>query len=72
LEKLDETAMEKARGLAGYTRAALQYSKELLNLMESVNDVDTAIRIENRNQQMTKAFNREERRKAAQETIESN
>lgn len=72
LEKLDETAMEKARGLAGYTRAALQYSKELLNLMETVNDVDTAIRIENRNQQMTKAFNRDERRKAAQETIESN
>lgn len=68
LEKLDETAMEKARVLAGYTRAALQYSKELLNLMESVNDVDTAIRIENRNQQMAKAFNREARRKAAEAT----
>lgn len=67
LAALDETAMEKARLLAGYTRAAVQYSKELLNLMESVQDVDTAIRIENRNQQMTKAFNREVRRKAAQE-----
>ena len=55
--------MEKARVLAGYTSEALQYSKQLLNLMESVNDIDTAIKIENRNQQLVKAFNRENRSK---------
>ena len=63
LPELDNAAMEKARVLAGYTSEALQYSKQLLNLMESVNDIDTAIKIENRNQQLVKAFNRENRSK---------
>lgn len=63
LSELDNAAMEKARVLAGYTSEALQYSKQLLNLMESVNDIDTAIKIENRNQQLVKAFNRENRSK---------
>ena len=63
LSELDNEAMEKARVLAGYTSEALQYSKQLLNLMESVNDIDTAIKIENRNQQLVKAFNRENRSK---------
>ena len=58
---LDEAALEKARTLAAYSPEALRYSKELLNIMESVGDVDTAIRIENRNQQLVKAFNRENR-----------
>lgn len=65
--ELDEAAMTKARLLAGYTRGALQYSKELLNICESVDSVDTAIRIENRNQQMLKAFNRENERKITSE-----
>ena len=51
--------MEKARVLAGYSSEALQYSKQLLNMMESVGDLDTAIKIENRNQQLVKAFNKE-------------
>ena len=62
-DKLDEAAMEKARILAAYGKEALRYSKELLNLMENVGDLDTAIRIENRNQQLVKAFNRENRKK---------
>lgn len=60
-DRLDEAAMEKARALAASSAEALRYSKELLNIMESVGDVDTAIRIENRNQQLVKAFNREKR-----------
>lgn len=63
-EQLEETAMEKAETLAGYSSIALRSGKELLNLMESVGDLDTAIRIENRSQQTVKAFNREARRKA--------
>lgn len=35
------------------------YSKELLNIMEGVSDLDTAIKIENRNQQLVKALKRE-------------
>ena len=61
---LDEAALEKARTLAAYSLEALRYSKELLNIMESVGDVDTAIRIENRNQQLVKAFNRENRERS--------
>lgn len=61
--QLTEAAMARARILAGYSREALQYSKELLNLMEGVDGLDTAIRIENRNQQLVKAFNRENRAK---------
>ena len=63
LEQLDEAAMARARVLASYTREALQYSKELINLLEGVGDLDTAIKIENRNQQLVKAFNRENRAK---------
>ena len=57
--QLDAAAMEKARLLAGYSRDALLYSKELLNIMEGVSDLDTAIKIENRNQQLVKALKRE-------------
>lgn len=64
LAELDNAAMAKARVLAGYTSEVLQYSKELLNLMESVNDLDTAIKIENRNQQLVKALNREKKQSA--------
>ena len=60
-EMLDHAAMEKARQLASFGAEALKYSKELLNLMENVGDIDSAIRIENRNQQLVKAFNRERR-----------
>ena len=63
LSELDNAAMEKARVLAGYSSEALQYSKQLLNMMESVGDLDTAIKIENRNQQLVKAFNKEKRNK---------
>ena len=59
LAELDNAAMEKARVLAGYSSEALRYSKQLLNMMESVGDLDTAIKIENRNQQLVKAFNKE-------------
>ena len=57
--QLDAAAMEKARLLAGYSRDAMLYSKELLNIMEGVSDLDTAIKIENRNQQLVKALKRE-------------
>ena len=63
LSELDNAALEKARVLAGYSKQALQYSKQLLNMMESVDSLDAAIKIENRNQQLVKAFNRENRSK---------
>lgn len=63
LSELDNAAMEKARVLAGYSAEALRYSKQLLNMMESVGNLDTAIKIENRNQQLVKAFNKEKRNK---------
>ena len=41
--------------IAGDTRTK---RVKLLNMMESVGDLDTAIKIENRNQQLVKAFNK--------------
>jgi len=58
-EELDDVAMERARLLAEYSKEALFYSKELLNIIEGVDNLDVAIKIENRNQQLVKAFKKE-------------
>lgn len=58
-EAMDAAALEKAKTIAGYTSHSIRYSKELLNIIDSVGTLDDAIRIENRSQQLVKAINRQ-------------
>lgn len=58
-DELYKAAMDKAMLLASYSSDALKYSKELLNIIEGVDGIDNAIRIESRNQQLVKALNRQ-------------
>ena len=60
-EAMDAAALEKAKVIAGYTAHSIRYSKELLNIIDSVGTLDDAIRIENRSQQLVKAINRQHR-----------
>ena len=60
-EAMDAAALEKAKEIAGYTAHSIRYSKELLNIIDSVGTLDDAIRIENRSQQLVKAINRQHR-----------
>ncbi len=61
VEKLDEAGMAKAQLLAEYTPVALKYSKEMLNLAQDGYGLEDVLSIENRNQQMIKAFNLEKK-----------
>jgi Enoyl-CoA hydratase/carnithine racemase len=61
LAELDASGLEKAQLLAGYNPVALKFSKEVMNMAQDANSLEDVLNFENRNQQMIKAFNLEQK-----------